>query len=128
MDAAECSDGDFPHSLVGNEGYAIFSLFSKTVLTKRNKLLCSISCLAELLPLFSQFLPQASCLVDSLESSGGSLCVICFSSDHQLVCIFVSPELDKKANLLKCEYCGKYAPATQFRGSKRFCSMTCAKR
>ncbi|XP_021250391.1 polyhomeotic-like protein 1 isoform X2 [Numida meleagris] len=39
-----------------------------------------------------------------------------------------SIELDKKANLLKCEYCGKYAPATQFRGSKRFCSMTCAKR
>ncbi|NXU80414.1 PHC1 protein, partial [Oreotrochilus melanogaster] len=39
-----------------------------------------------------------------------------------------SAELDKKANLLKCEYCGKYAPATQFRGSKRFCSMTCAKR
>ncbi|NXB61452.1 PHC1 protein, partial [Struthidea cinerea] len=39
-----------------------------------------------------------------------------------------SMEIDKKANLLKCEYCGKYAPATQFRGSKRFCSMTCAKR
>ncbi|XP_050019986.1 polyhomeotic-like protein 1 isoform X2 [Alexandromys fortis] len=39
-----------------------------------------------------------------------------------------SVELDKKANLLKCEYCGKYAPAEQFRGSKRFCSMTCAKR
>ncbi|XP_059042175.1 polyhomeotic-like protein 1 isoform X7 [Mustela lutreola] len=39
-----------------------------------------------------------------------------------------SAELDKKANLLKCEYCGKYAPAEQFRGSKRFCSMTCAKR
>ncbi|XP_054019935.1 polyhomeotic-like protein 1 isoform X3 [Dryobates pubescens] len=39
-----------------------------------------------------------------------------------------SVELDKKANLLKCEYCGKYAPATQFRGSKRFCSMTCSKR
>ncbi|XP_050799347.1 polyhomeotic-like protein 1 isoform X1 [Gopherus flavomarginatus] len=37
-------------------------------------------------------------------------------------------ELDKKTNLLKCEYCGKYAPANQFRGSKRFCSMTCAKR
>ncbi|XP_067392784.1 polyhomeotic-like protein 1 isoform X3 [Emydura macquarii macquarii] len=37
-------------------------------------------------------------------------------------------ELDKKMNLLKCEYCGKYAPANQFRGSKRFCSMTCAKR
>lgn len=39
-----------------------------------------------------------------------------------------SADLDKKANLLKCEYCGKYAPAEQFRGSKRFCSMTCAKR
>ncbi|XP_029811826.1 polyhomeotic-like protein 1 isoform X4 [Suricata suricatta] len=39
-----------------------------------------------------------------------------------------SVELDEKANLLKCEYCGKYAPAEQFRGSKRFCSMTCAKR
>ncbi|XP_047598994.1 polyhomeotic-like protein 1 isoform X7 [Lutra lutra] len=39
-----------------------------------------------------------------------------------------SAELDKAANLLKCEYCGKYAPAEQFRGSKRFCSMTCAKR
>ncbi|XP_019371615.1 PREDICTED: polyhomeotic-like protein 1 isoform X2 [Gavialis gangeticus] len=37
-------------------------------------------------------------------------------------------ELDKKTNLLKCEYCGNYAPASQFRGSKRFCSMTCAKR
>ena len=44
------------------------------------------------------------------------------------VSVCVSLELDKKANLLKCEYCGKYAPATQFRGSKRFCSMTCAKR
>ncbi|XP_069890048.1 polyhomeotic-like protein 1 isoform X1 [Dipodomys merriami] len=39
-----------------------------------------------------------------------------------------SAEPDKKANLLKCEYCGKFAPAEQFRGSKRFCSMTCAKR
>ncbi|XP_040828141.1 polyhomeotic-like protein 1 [Ochotona curzoniae] len=39
-----------------------------------------------------------------------------------------SAELDKKTSLLKCEYCGKYAPAEQFRGSKRFCSMTCAKR
>ncbi|NXW53825.1 PHC1 protein, partial [Eurystomus gularis] len=44
------------------------------------------------------------------------------------VYLCISLELDKKANLLKCEYCGKYAPATQFRGSKRFCSMTCAKR
>ncbi|NWR02304.1 PHC1 protein, partial [Paradoxornis webbianus] len=55
-------------------------------------------------------------------------CVMCFSSDHQLVYLCISLELDKKANLLKCEYCGKYAPASQFRGSKRFCSMTCAKR
>ncbi|KAM4567731.1 polyhomeotic-like protein 1 isoform 1-T2 [Fundulus diaphanus] len=30
--------------------------------------------------------------------------------------------------LLKCEYCGCFAPASQFRGSKRFCSNTCAKR
>lgn len=30
--------------------------------------------------------------------------------------------------LLKCEYCGSIAPASQFRGSKRFCSNTCAKR
>ncbi|KAM6910280.1 polyhomeotic-like protein 1 [Xenentodon cancila] len=30
--------------------------------------------------------------------------------------------------LLKCEYCGCLAPASQFRGSKRFCSNTCAKR
>ncbi|XP_036394027.1 polyhomeotic-like protein 1 [Megalops cyprinoides] len=30
--------------------------------------------------------------------------------------------------VMKCEYCEGFAPATQFRGSKRFCSMTCAKR
>lgn len=30
--------------------------------------------------------------------------------------------------LLKCEFCGNLAPASQFRGSKRFCSNTCAKR
>uniref|UniRef100_H2ULN0 Polyhomeotic homolog 1 n=1 Tax=Takifugu rubripes TaxID=31033 RepID=H2ULN0_TAKRU len=30
--------------------------------------------------------------------------------------------------MLKCEYCGNLAPASQFRGSKRFCSNTCAKR
>ncbi|XP_032374535.1 polyhomeotic-like protein 1 isoform X2 [Etheostoma spectabile] len=30
--------------------------------------------------------------------------------------------------LLKCEYCASLAPASQFRGSKRFCSNTCAKR
>nr|XP_060619443.1 polyhomeotic-like protein 1 [Anolis sagrei ordinatus] len=40
----------------------------------------------------------------------------------------VTAEQDKKANLLKCEFCGKYGPANQFRGSKRFCSVTCAKR
>ncbi|XP_028298629.1 polyhomeotic-like protein 1 isoform X2 [Gouania willdenowi] len=32
------------------------------------------------------------------------------------------------ATVLKCEYCKNFAPATQFRGTKRFCSMTCAKR
>ncbi|XP_052003646.1 polyhomeotic-like protein 1 [Xyrauchen texanus] len=31
-------------------------------------------------------------------------------------------------NKLKCEYCLRLAPATQFRRSKRFCSKTCAKR
>ncbi|XP_030605702.1 polyhomeotic-like protein 1 isoform X2 [Archocentrus centrarchus] len=30
--------------------------------------------------------------------------------------------------LLKCEYCGSLAPANQFRGSKRFCTNSCAKR
>uniref|UniRef100_A0AAY4AUP3 Polyhomeotic-like protein 1 n=1 Tax=Denticeps clupeoides TaxID=299321 RepID=A0AAY4AUP3_9TELE len=30
--------------------------------------------------------------------------------------------------LLKCEYCESFAPASQFRGTKRFCSKTCAKR
>ncbi|XP_041077495.1 polyhomeotic-like protein 1 isoform X2 [Polyodon spathula] len=33
-----------------------------------------------------------------------------------------------KSSLLKCEYCGNLELALQFRGSKRFCSMTCAKR
>uniref|UniRef100_A0A8D2KRX6 Polyhomeotic homolog 1 n=1 Tax=Varanus komodoensis TaxID=61221 RepID=A0A8D2KRX6_VARKO len=40
----------------------------------------------------------------------------------------ITTEHDKKGNLLKCEFCGKYGPANQFRGSKRFCSVTCAKR
>ncbi|KAG9276313.1 polyhomeotic-like protein 1 [Astyanax mexicanus] len=31
-------------------------------------------------------------------------------------------------SVLKCEFCGSFAPASQFRGSKRFCSNTCAKR
>uniref|UniRef100_UPI003AAD6802 polyhomeotic-like protein 1 isoform X1 n=1 Tax=Centroberyx gerrardi TaxID=166262 RepID=UPI003AAD6802 len=30
--------------------------------------------------------------------------------------------------MMKCEYCESLAPASQFRGSKRFCSKTCAKR
>ncbi|XP_056385131.1 polyhomeotic-like protein 1 isoform X3 [Hyla sarda] len=32
------------------------------------------------------------------------------------------------SKMLKCEYCGKIATADKFGGSKRFCSMTCAKR
>ncbi|XP_056459122.1 polyhomeotic-like protein 1 [Gadus chalcogrammus] len=32
------------------------------------------------------------------------------------------------SKVLKCEYCQSLAPAGQFRGSKRFCSKTCAKR
>ncbi|MEQ2161169.1 hypothetical protein GOODEAATRI_007101 [Goodea atripinnis] len=31
-------------------------------------------------------------------------------------------------SFLKCEYCKNFAPASQFRGTKRFCSMSCAKR
>ncbi|XP_069506670.1 polyhomeotic-like protein 1 isoform X2 [Ambystoma mexicanum] len=54
-------------------------------------------------------LPEYSC--DLLEGDNGSMM-----------------EMHKKANLLQCEFCGKYAPAQKFRGSKRFCSMTCAKR
>ncbi|KAF5891736.1 polyhomeotic-like protein 1, partial [Clarias magur] len=30
--------------------------------------------------------------------------------------------------VLKCEFCESFAPASQFRGTKRFCSKTCAKR
>uniref|UniRef100_A0AAV2K3S1 Polyhomeotic-like protein 1 n=1 Tax=Knipowitschia caucasica TaxID=637954 RepID=A0AAV2K3S1_KNICA len=30
--------------------------------------------------------------------------------------------------VLKCEYCKNFAPESQFRGTKRFCSMSCAKR
>uniref|UniRef100_A0A3B4XKK3 Polyhomeotic-like protein 1 n=1 Tax=Seriola lalandi dorsalis TaxID=1841481 RepID=A0A3B4XKK3_SERLL len=35
---------------------------------------------------------------------------------------------DLTNDMLKCEYCKNFAPASQFRGTKRFCSMTCAKR
>ncbi|CAB1454104.1 unnamed protein product [Pleuronectes platessa] len=37
-------------------------------------------------------------------------------------------ETGTTATVLKCEYCKNFAPASQFRGTKRFCSMTCAKR
>uniref|UniRef100_A0A087XR22 Polyhomeotic homolog 1 n=1 Tax=Poecilia formosa TaxID=48698 RepID=A0A087XR22_POEFO len=33
-----------------------------------------------------------------------------------------------ETSVLKCEYCKNFAPANQFRGTKRFCSMSCAKR
>ncbi|XP_062265932.1 polyhomeotic-like protein 1 isoform X1 [Platichthys flesus] len=36
-------------------------------------------------------------------------------------------ETGTTATVLKCEYCKTFAPASQFRGTKRFCSMTCAK-
>uniref|UniRef100_A0A3P9AZ53 Polyhomeotic-like protein 1 n=1 Tax=Maylandia zebra TaxID=106582 RepID=A0A3P9AZ53_9CICH len=35
---------------------------------------------------------------------------------------------DLTNDMLKCEYCKNFAPASQFRGTKRFCSMSCAKR
>uniref|UniRef100_A0A672YT06 SAM domain-containing protein n=1 Tax=Sphaeramia orbicularis TaxID=375764 RepID=A0A672YT06_9TELE len=31
-------------------------------------------------------------------------------------------------SIVPCEYCQSFAPASQFRGTKRFCSTTCAKR
>ncbi|KAK7899281.1 hypothetical protein WMY93_020134 [Mugilogobius chulae] len=36
--------------------------------------------------------------------------------------------LETTAPVLKCEYCKNFAPESQFRGTKRFCSMSCAKR
>ncbi|XP_022057759.2 polyhomeotic-like protein 1 isoform X1 [Acanthochromis polyacanthus] len=36
-------------------------------------------------------------------------------------------EMVTTATVLKCEYCKNFAPASQFRGTKRFCSMSCAK-
>nr|XP_033779778.1 polyhomeotic-like protein 1 [Geotrypetes seraphini] len=39
-----------------------------------------------------------------------------------------SVDSEKRTNFLRCEYCGKYAASDQFRGAKRFCSVTCAKR
>ncbi|CDQ67165.1 unnamed protein product [Oncorhynchus mykiss] len=38
------------------------------------------------------------------------------------------PETVTTATVLKCEYCKSFAPARQFRGTKRFCSLTCSKR
>uniref|UniRef100_A0A3B3QWT4 Polyhomeotic homolog 1 n=1 Tax=Paramormyrops kingsleyae TaxID=1676925 RepID=A0A3B3QWT4_9TELE len=38
------------------------------------------------------------------------------------------PPADQTESESPCEYCEGFAPANQFRGSKRFCSMTCAKR
>ncbi|TWW59877.1 Polyhomeotic-like protein 1 [Takifugu flavidus] len=37
-------------------------------------------------------------------------------------------EIVIRAKVLKCEYCKSFAPASQFKGTKRFCSMSCAKR
>uniref|UniRef100_A0A8C8ICY6 Polyhomeotic-like protein 1 n=1 Tax=Oncorhynchus tshawytscha TaxID=74940 RepID=A0A8C8ICY6_ONCTS len=36
--------------------------------------------------------------------------------------------MDNPDAMLKCEYCKSFAPARQFRGTKRFCSLTCSKR
>ncbi|XP_068602971.1 polyhomeotic-like protein 1 [Brachionichthys hirsutus] len=37
------------------------------------------------------------------------------------------PETVTTATVLPCEYCQNFAPASQFRGTKRFCSVSCAK-
>lgn len=55
---------------------------------------------------------------------------ICLTPFSSLIS-FPSPSLSSFVLLLtvlKCEYCKNFAPASQFRGTKRFCSMTCAKR
>uniref|UniRef100_A0A672I2M1 Polyhomeotic homolog 1 n=1 Tax=Salarias fasciatus TaxID=181472 RepID=A0A672I2M1_SALFA len=41
---------------------------------------------------------------------------------------FLLLSLSTFPSVLKCEYCKNFAPASQFRGTKRFCSMSCAKR
>ncbi|KAF7708393.1 hypothetical protein HF521_017450 [Silurus meridionalis] len=38
------------------------------------------------------------------------------------------PLENRAPSVLKCEFCESFAPASQFRGTKRFCSKTCAKR
>uniref|UniRef100_A0A3Q0RWD9 Polyhomeotic homolog 1 n=1 Tax=Amphilophus citrinellus TaxID=61819 RepID=A0A3Q0RWD9_AMPCI len=44
------------------------------------------------------------------------------------VCMVSSVKSFFPFTVLKCEYCGSLAPANQFRGSKRFCTNSCAKR
>uniref|UniRef100_A0A8C3XJE8 Polyhomeotic homolog 3 n=1 Tax=Chelydra serpentina TaxID=8475 RepID=A0A8C3XJE8_CHESE len=51
------------------------------------------------------------------------------SSDTEIEDIITEEGLDEMENdLLKCEFCGKMGYANQFLRSKRFCSMSCAKR
>ncbi|KAL0962402.1 hypothetical protein UPYG_G00339580 [Umbra pygmaea] len=38
------------------------------------------------------------------------------------------PKIVNAATVLKCDYCKNFAPARQFRGTKRFCSLACSKR
>ncbi|XP_034636549.1 polyhomeotic-like protein 3 isoform X4 [Trachemys scripta elegans] len=51
------------------------------------------------------------------------------SSDTEIEDIITEEGLDEMENdLLKCEFCGKMGYANKFLRSKRFCSMSCAKR
>uniref|UniRef100_A0A8C4YH26 Polyhomeotic homolog 3 n=1 Tax=Gopherus evgoodei TaxID=1825980 RepID=A0A8C4YH26_9SAUR len=51
------------------------------------------------------------------------------SSDTEIEDIITEEGLDEMENdLLKCEFCGKMGYANNFLRSKRFCSMSCAKR
>lgn len=79
----------------------------------------------------TETLPWLAAQRTDLHVSGG----ITFNNDGMNLCawsIFVSHIffliLFFPSSVLKCEYCGSLAPASQFRGSKRFCSNTCAKR
>uniref|UniRef100_A0A3Q0R4X2 Polyhomeotic homolog 1 n=1 Tax=Amphilophus citrinellus TaxID=61819 RepID=A0A3Q0R4X2_AMPCI len=56
-----------------------------------------------------------------------------YTMQHIYLCtkckvIYLPCALFSLPSVLKCEYCKNFAPASQFRGTKRFCSMSCAKR
>lgn len=48
---------------------------------------------------------------------------------YSIMLLFLLEGLDEMdTDLLKCEFCGKMGYANKFLRSKRFCTMSCAKR